>query len=339
MNELQGKTVLVTGATGLIGSHLVERLLDENAKVVAIGRSEEKLRTVFKDSLCNNNFHYVVGNIAKKIPDEIKSADLIFHAASPISGQEIRNMPVDVIEANLMGIQNCLEYLRWQKSEKGVSGRLIVFSSVTVYGNNSEDDIKIDETDTCIAEALEADTAVYSESKRMMEVISRAYFKQYDVDSVIVRISYVYGFAEHQPNTAFYEFINKAIRGEDIVLNNSGIARRDNIYITDVVDALILLATKGKAGEAYNISSFGEKGNFKAIDEIAEIISSSVNAKTGKNVQVIRPQCADKRNPSVLVDNQKLKSLGWRLKVDINEGVMQTVQRYLEIQNMDKSRN
>ena len=207
---------------------------------------------------------------------------------------------------------------------------------MTVYGNNSGDDITVDETDTCIAEALEADAAVYSESKRMIEVISGAYFKQYDVDSVIVRIGYVYGFAESRPNTAFYEFINKAIRGEDIVLNNSGIARRDNIYVSDVVDALILLAAKGKAGEVYNISSFGEKGNFKAIDEIAEIISSSVNAQTGKNVQVIRRQSNDKRNPGVLVDNHKLKSLGWELKMDINEGVMQIVQRYLGMQNMDK---
>lgn len=336
MNELQGKTVLVTGATGLIGSHLVGRLLNENVRVVAIGRSEEKLKTIFKDSLGNDHFHYVVGNIAEKIPDEVKSVDLIFHAASPISGQEIRNVPVDVIEANLSGTKSCLEYLRKQKSEKGVNGRLIVFSSVTVYGNNSGDDITVDETDTCIAEALEADTAVYSESKRMIEVISRAYFKQYDVDSVIVRIGYVYGFAESRPNTAFYEFINKAIRGEDIVLNNSGIARRDNIYVSDVVDALILLAAKGKAGEVYNISSFGEKGHFKAIDEIAEIISSSVNAQTGKNVQVIRRQSTDKRNPGVLVDNHKLKSLGWELKMDINEGVMQIVQRYLEMQNMDK---
>lgn len=336
MNELQDKTVLVTGATGLIGSHLVGRLLNENVRVVAIGRSEEKLKTVFKDSLSNDHFHYVVGNIVEKIPDEVKAVDLIFHAASPISGQEIRNVPVDVIEANLSGIKSCLEYLRKQKSEKGISGRLIVFSSVTVYGNNLEDDIAVDETDTCIAEALEADTAVYSESKRMIEVMSRAYCKQYNVDSVIVRIGYVYGFAESRPNTAFYEFIDKAIRGEDIVLNNSGIARRDNIYVSDVVDALIILSTKGKAGEVYNISSFGEKGHFKAIDEIAEIISSSVNALTGKNVQVIRRQWTDKRNPGVLVDNYKLKSLGWELKMDINEGVMQIVQRYLGIQNTDK---
>lgn len=335
MNELQGKTVLVTGATGLIGSNLVEKLLNEKANVVVIGRSEEKITAVFKDKLDHDGFSYLVGNIADKIPDEVKTVDFIFHAASPIAGQEIRAVPVNVIEANLKGIQNCLEYLRQQK-EKGSEGRLIVFSSVTVYGNHSEDDITVDETNTCIAEALEADTAVYSESKRMIEVISRAYFKQYDIDSVIVRIGYVYGFAESQPNTAFYEFINKAIRGEDIVLNNSGIARRDNIYVSDVIDALIILAVKGKKGEVYNISSYGEKGNFIAIDEIAEVISSNVNAQTGKNVRVIRRQCADKRNPGVLVDNQKLKSLGWELKVDINEGVMQTVQRYLEIQNKDK---
>ena len=100
----------------------------------------------------------------------------------------------------------------------------------------------------------------------MVEVIAQAYYRQYDIDSVIVRISYVYGYTKQHPNTAFYEFIEKAVKGEDIILNNSGMARRDNIYISDVINALLILCMKGEAGEIYNVSSAGEKVNFTGID-------------------------------------------------------------------------
>lgn len=336
MNKIANKVVLVTGATGLIGSNLVERLLKEEAKVIILGRNEEKIRHVFSQYLLNINFSYNVANISEGIPKEIDYVDYIFHAASPISGQEIRDMPVEVIEANLMGIKNCLEYLRRQKEEKGINGRLIVFSSVTVYGNDLRRDKIVNESDTCIAESLDADTSFYSESKRMIEVISKAYFRQYGVDSVIVRIGYVYGPVKSSPNTAFYEFINKAVKGENIVLNSSGMAKRDNIYISDVVAALLLICIKGKSGETYNISSFGEKGNFKAIDEIAEVIASSINVQTKGIVRVVKRQSTDKRKSGVLVDNCKLKSLGWSLKVDIDEGVRQTVQYYLEVKNKNE---
>lgn len=271
------KNVLITGATGLIGSYLVRKMLKLGANVIALGRNAQKIESVFKDEIKCENFRLISMNISKSFPENIGNVHYIFHAASPISGAEIAYKPVDTIETNLSGMKNCLEFLKKQKDEKKINGKMIVFSSATVYGNPSESDSTFTEEQTNHAEQLEAIATPYSESKRMIEVLARSYYIQYGVEVVIARMGYVYGYATYKPNTAFYEFVEKALERNDIVINNSGMGKRDNIYVKDVVEGLVLIAEKGKLGEAYNISSNGEKGNYSAIDQIADIIAFCSN--------------------------------------------------------------
>lgn len=325
MSKLSGKRILITGATGLIGSHLVKKLLDENAFVIAMGRSSEKIKHVFEGELQHDKFSYIIGNIADGITEELENVDFIFHAASPISGAEIKAKPVDTISANLDGTINCLEYLKKQGS-----GRLIIFSSATVYGNQILNEITVDEEQTDKADALHTANTPYSESKRMIEVLARAYNTQYGVDTVIVRIGYVYGYVNPSPNTAFYEFIKKAIRGEDIRLNNSGMGRRDNIYVEDVINGLIVVAEKGLTGESYNLSSNGEKNNYRAIDELAILIADAANTlNLDKKVKAIVKPIEGERNPGMKLDNTKLKSLGWEVKMSLEEGINDTVNKFM----------
>lgn len=313
----QNKRVLITGATGLIGSHLAERLVKEGAIVIAVGRSQEKLNKVFEKQLMEPQFSTIVGNIADRFPDGLTDVDYIFHAASPISGTEIKTKPVDTISANIDGTRRCLEFLKCQEK-----GRMVIFSSATVYGNQYSSDVSYDETSTDKADALNTDNTPYSESKRMIEVISRAYAAQYRVDSVIVRIWYVYGFIDPMPNTAFYEFIGKAARGENITLNNSGMGRRDNIHVDDVVEGILIAAKKGECGEAYNISSNGEMNNFRAIDEIAEIIADSANEISPTfSVRVQIKHMEGERKPGMRLNNAKIKALGWKISVGLEEGI------------------
>lgn len=311
------KMILITGATGLIGRYLTEKLLRLGAYVIAVGRNEEKLKMVFKEHLDNSSLTLVAANISDAFP-HVNDIDYIFHAASPISGAEIKTLPVDTISANIDGVRNCLEYLKSQGR-----GRLVIFSSATAYGNfNLMEDIAVTEDMTDKADALHTPNTPYSESKRMIEVLARAYGTQYDVDSVIVRIGYVYGYTEPRPNTAFYEFIGKAINGEDITLNNSGMGRRDNIHVDDVVRGLLLVAEQGVMGEAYNLSSNGDLGNFRAIDEIAQIIADATNVKA-----IVKPMKGP-RNPGMKMDNSKAKELGWRIEVCLEEGIKDTVEAY-----------
>ncbi|MGN1106720.1 MAG: NAD-dependent epimerase/dehydratase family protein, partial [Huintestinicola sp.] len=253
---------MVTGATGLIGSSLVCRLLKEGAVVIAMGRSMSKLERVFKNQLSLDNLCCYKGNAAEGLSDDLSDLDYIFHAASPISGKKINSKPVDTIVSNIDGARNCLEYLKDQKAKTGKSGRLVVFSSATVYGGASTEVKTVAENDTFLADMLSSGNIAYSESKRMTEALAGAYFRQYNVDTVIVRLSYVYGYSAEMPATAFYEFIKCALNGENITINAPKMARRDNIYLDDAVDGLLCTALNGKSGEAYNISSGGKAESY-----------------------------------------------------------------------------
>ena len=328
MNLYLNKTVLVTGATGLMGSHIVHELMKmKNVRVIALSRSAGKLEECFKEYLGDSNFIYVAQNIIEPLKCEWK-LDYIFHAAGPMEGKYIQNYPIDVINPNIMGTINCLEFLRKQKIEKQIEGRLILFSSVTVYGNNTQEDIVVTECETGVTETLESAGAPYSQAKRMAEVITRAYIKQYDVNAVIGRFSTVYGYTHFLPDTAFYEFIKKGINGENIVIHRADLPRRDNIYVDDAVRGILLIGSEGVCGEAYNISSNGELDNYASVDEIAQIIVRVSNKKIqDRTIQVMsKNESNGNRIPGLKMNNSKLTELGWSINVSLNEGIEKTIE-------------
>lgn len=331
MNCFKNKTILITGATGLIGSHLVSTFMKMgDVKVVAMSRDENKLKMGFKEYLCNSNFEYIASDVCNDFSCIDRKIDYVFHAAGPMESKIIANVPMDVINPNLIGTINCINLLKKSEQKYGEKGRLILFSSVTVYSNNTNYDKIVTEEDTNVTEKLEGNGAPYSQSKRMAEVIARASAKQYGIDVVIARLSTVYGNTIFRPDTAFFQFINSSLKGENIVMNSSGIGRRDNIYIDDAVDGLIQIAKSGKSGEAYNISSNGDKGNYAAVDEIAQAIVAYVNEKNGYNEMqflnvLYKDGGSNARKPGLKLDNTKLKNLGWTLKIDLREGIKRTI--------------
>lgn len=327
----EGKTILITGATGLLGTHLVKRFLDyKDCTIVALGRSIEKLDEVFKNYQGKGKLVLMKGDVSDRIPVYENDFDYIFHAASPIAGDIIRNYPVSVIKPNILGTINCLEYLKQKKEESGLNCKMVVFSSATVYSNTTSKDCRVSEEETSVADTLDSANAPYSESKRMAEVIARAYAKQYDVQVFIARFSYLYGYSKQAPNTAFYEFINNSLHGEGLLLNSDGAPKRDNIYVDDAVNGLLCLIEKGIAGESYNISSGGDLNNYAAIDEIAEAISKAANKNIiGSKISVSFREHSEERKPGIVLDNGKLKALGWRIENSLEEGVNKTFISYI----------
>ena len=323
----EGKTILVTGASGLIGYNLVKRLMqEENVFIYALGRSLSKMEQTFEEFANATNLRLCeYGQVIAHL-DEYPQFDYIYHAAGPMEPDIVVNRPVDVIEPNIIDLHTILEHVVRMK-QCGHDCRVIIFSSVTVYQNNTDQDLIVSETETNCGEALNKPKVSYSESKRMCEVLAQAYVKQYGVDAVVARFSTVYGPTKNIPNTAFYSFVQKALKGEDIVLNGVGLPPRDNIYVDDAIKGLLTIADKGMIGEAYNISSNCELGNFMPVDDIAKTIQTVAEREFGIHMSVIVPPFK-KRQPGLFLDNTKLSQLGWSLKYSMIDGVVLTM-RYM----------
>lgn len=332
-NAFVGKKCLVTGACGLLGFHIVDALMGiDDVEVIASGRNEEKLKALFHKYSSNKRFSTIVGDVADGL--QIGAPlDFIFHAAGPIAGDIVRTRPLDVILPNIYGTKFFLDYLKEQNFVSGKSGRLILFSSATVYSNHFDEDISFLEDESDCAESLDSVTAPYSESKRYIEVLAKAYNRQFDVDTVIARLSYLYGYSHFYSNTAFYEFVQKILHGENIVIKNPCISRRDNIYVDDAVEGLLFVAANGKKGESYNISSNGELGNYVAVDEIAELICriSRENMDKKGSVVYLEQKETARRKPGYKLDNSKAKALGWDgIRTSMKEGLYRTLLKYEE---------
>lgn len=321
-----GKQIMVTGATGLIGRRLVQNLLKiDSVHVLAVSRDLNRLKLCFADHLLNPKLSFLVHDVSIPFSSDLITFDFIFHAGSPQEANIINNSPVDTINANLLGTINCLNILKKQKECKKVEGRFILFSSITIYGNISAKKIRVKETDTQITESLDSNKAPYSQSKRMTEVIAKAYSKQFGIDIVISRLSTVYGYSVIKTNTAFFEFLKNGLSGKDIYIQNASHPRRDNIFLDDAVSGLITVAIRGKKDEVYNISSNGELGNFLAVDEIAIMISKEINKRADtfkKKIKVIYKEQNYVRGKSeIILDNSKLKKLGWVVSTSFRDGI------------------
>ena len=336
MNYFTSKTILVTGATGLIGSNLVIKLMKMGGiKVIANARNEEKLKELFFEYINNPLFSIYAYDIS--IPfNFFEKIDIIYHAASPQENKIINNKPLDVIFPNIFGTKNCLDFLLNQEKEVGLKGRLILFSSVTIYSNNTTNDLIVKESDTAVTDKIENNSAAYSQSKRMIEVIANGYKKQFNTDVVTARLSTVYGNSMFKTETAFFDFVKKVSNGEDLTVNNPLVPRRDNIYIDDALEALLILAEKGISGDVYNISSNNELGNFASVYEIAEQIVKITNEfrimKQHHAIKLNAPLVDfAKRSPGVILDNSKLRLLGWNLKTSLYEGLKTTIMQNIQI--------
>ena len=339
-SQFKNKNILITGASGLVGSRLSKACIEEGAaNVYALSRSKSKLKKCFRDYEDNKRLHLISADICRPLPLFDRHIDYIFHCAGPISREIIENRPVSVYSPNILGTLNCLDYILNEK-EKSLKTKLVFLSSITVYANLGSSDLNVSEEKSAITDTLDSYNAVYSQSKRMAEVIIKSNCKEKGVEASIGRLGYVYGPTLNAPETAFYSFIKDAINGKDLVIHKRNLPCRDNIFIDDVINGLFDIALQGENGESYNLSSNGELGNFASLYNMAENIVMAANQEIFKS-EKIKLICDDKtkdinnKRGGGKRNNNKLKFFNWSVKTDIYTGIVQTLKFFhqLSLQN------
>lgn len=246
--KVKGKTVLVTGAAGFIGSNLVKRLYDdvEDVMVVGIDNMNDYYDVRLKEARLEElskypSFVFVKGDIAdkaiiKRIFDEYKPSVVVNLAAQAGVRYSITN-PDAYIESNLIGFYNILEACRhsYDHGEAGVE-HLVYASSSSVYGSNKK-------VPYATEDKVDNPVSLYAATKKSNELLAHAYSKLYNIPSTGLRFFTVYGPAG-RPDMAYFGFTNKLREGKTIQIFNYGNCKRDFTYVDDIVEGVVRVMQK-----------------------------------------------------------------------------------------------
>lgn len=320
--KLEGKNILLTGASGLIGTHLVDIIMYKNqttnlsVKIFAVGRNLEKAKKRFEDYWQSDNFKFLEMDINKKINIDFK-IDYIIHAASNTHPKLYFSDPIGSIMTNVLGTYNLLEFAK----NKNIQ-RFVFLSSVEIYGQALNANDIFDEK---YCGYLDSNTfrAAYPEGKRAGEALLNAYKEKYDMDIVIPRLSRVYGPTMRLNDTkAMSQFILNGVRKENIVLKSKGEQRFSYCYVSDAAAGIFYVMLLGKKGEAYNIADSGEILTLREITKnIADFVGTSVIFDLPKEDEKLGFSLV-----SVGVMNtDKLQNLGFRTFDNVKTGSVKTI--------------
>lgn len=319
IENLERKTVLITGATGTIGSFVTDMLLrynqiaDAGIHIIAAGRDTQKLRKRYRD---NEGFEAVQYDLDNDIQFDIL-ADYIIHAAGNAHPKAFNGDPVGTIINSLNSTYKLLEY-----GKKHNATRLLYVSSGEIYGQG---DVSLDEYNESYAGYLDLQSprSCYPIAKRATENLCASYTKQYGLETVVVRPCHTYGPSiTPSDNRANVQFLRNVLDGEDIVMKSAGTQMRSYNYVADCASALLSVLTKGNTGEAYNTANPKAKCT---IAQLAEIIAG----KAGKQVIFAEPDSTDLANRTPItkqvLSSRKIENLGWKGAFSLEDGIDHTL--------------
>ena len=327
--KLKNKTVMITGASGMVGSYMLYVLLmlnDEKhygIKVDAVMRNVNKLPEEIRN---REDVNVVVADVTKDIPD-VGDIDYIIHAASPASPLIMQNQPVETIAANTIGTFKTLELAK----EKNAEGYLFI-SSREIYGQPDEGQEFFYENTYGFVDQLNP-RSCYSEGKKAAETMCVCFHEEYGLNTKIARLAHTYG-----PGMSIYDgrvqadFLKNVYHNEDIVLKSEGTAVRTYTYIADAIAGMyrILLDSEDIV---YNI---GNEAGKVSIRDLAEILVS-IYPERGLKLVFDIPEGGTKGTAPYtlgILSSEKLRKLGWNPKYSVKYGFKRTLE-YLELENVE----
>ena len=302
--------LLITGGLGFIGSNLVDSLSKKKHKIKILTKTFSKKNNI-KNSYDKVEIEKINLTNFKRLGQIIEKfkPDIIIHLAGNTSHSKSFEEPLEDIDSNSKTTLFMLEKIR----ELGLSCKFVLGSTFIVIGKPTK--LPVTESTPCNP------TTIYGTNKLASEHFCKIYHDVYGLDTVIFRITNSYGPREQVISTknAVNFLIYEAYNRKEISIYNKGRFFRDFIYIDDVVSGINVILKKGKSGELYWISS-GKKTWFY---EFANILEKNTNCKVVYPKTPTYTKKVDVGN--FIVNNTKLRKLGWSPKISINVGIKKTL--------------
>lgn len=332
-NALEGKTIFLSGATGMIGSFLVDLTMRHNlrvaqgkkCKLIAVGRDAATARRRIDRWTSEPGFYFIEHDITVPFDTLPYHVDFFIHGASTSHPLEYSTQPINTVLANVLGTRNVLDL-----TVKSGNCRALLLSSVEIYGENRRD---IESFDENYCGYLNCNTlrAGYPEAKRVSEALCQAYIAEKNVDATIIRLPRCYGpTMKMDDSKAIAQFIINGVRREDIVLKSKGEQKYSFAHVADAVLGILWVLVKGETGQAYNLGD--SRSDLKQKD-LAKLIADYAGTK----VVFELPSDIERKGYSsatkALMDGSKLKALGWQADYDISVGIKETIDILRDIRN------
>ena len=321
--KLRHAKVLITGASGMLGSYMMRTLLELNRQkdmdiqVFGLVRHPEKL-----PDECREQIQILQQSVTEPIRTE-ESFDYVLHTASPASPLIMREDPVGTIAANTLGAWNTLKL-----AQKSNAKAYLFISSREIYGQPYEDQRIFTEGTYGFVDPLEV-RSCYPEGKKAAETMCVCYKEQYGLNTKIARLAHTYGPGMSiDDGRVQADFLRNVIRNEDIVLKSEGTAVRTYTYVSDAVAALFYILLNSE-DMVYNISS---EESTVSIRDLAETL---VEACPERGLRLVFDIPEDTKNSGCapftlgILSSEKIRKLGWSAEYSLKEGLMRTVE-YLE---------
>lgn len=305
-DRLRKTTILVTGATGLIGSTFIRVLVRANKEkkldltIMALVRDERRAKDRFAEILPDDTLSFVVGSV-EKLPAIDRPIDYILHAASRTASKEFVQHGVETIRTSVDGTFNLLNLAK----EKGVKG-VVYLSSMEVYGY-PERGHKVSENEIGAMSPLDLRNS-YPISKMMCEAMCCAYAAEYDVPAMICRLTQTIGPGVNYDDNRIFAYFGRCVKEkQNIVLKTKGETERSYLHATDAVTAILTIMLKGKPGCAYNAA---DESTYCSVVEMAERLAEDCGIRVEFDIQN-EEQNGFPRTIYMDLDTTVLRELGW----------------------------
>ncbi|MCX2818616.1 SDR family oxidoreductase [Haladaptatus sp. F3-133] len=309
--------VLVTGGAGFLGSHLCERLVSDGHEVICLDNFGSGQKKNIEHLLGRDNFELIDRDV--RTPSSLPSVDRIYHLASRASPEAFTEFPVKIALANTQGTRRLLDHAR------ACDARMVYASTSEVYGDPKEHPQKETYNGNVNIRGVRG---CYDESKRFGETLTVAYNRRYDLGVRTVRIFNTYG-PRMRPDDGrvIPNFVTQALRGDDLTVYGDGQQTRSFCYVDDLIRGIVTLM---KADETkYDVYNMG-KQNERSIKELAEEVIEVTGASSEIVYESLPEDDPSQRKPDI---KRSKEDLDWEPKVDLSEGLRETVSYFNSIVN------